>query len=90
MRTTLNIKDDLIERASKLTGIGEKTALVNLGLAMLAERKGEIKEAWRLYDLALDQFTRLRLMSEAEECRQLLGHLSRFVEQTEREGLLSS
>ena len=39
MRTTLNIKDDLIEKASKLTGIGEKTALVNLGLEALISRE---------------------------------------------------
>ncbi|MEJ2662177.1 MAG: type II toxin-antitoxin system VapB family antitoxin [Desulfobacteraceae bacterium] len=32
MRTTLNIEDALIEKASKLTGIMEKTALVRKGL----------------------------------------------------------
>ena len=32
MRTTLNIENDLIEKASKLTGIKEKTSLVRLGL----------------------------------------------------------
>ena len=35
MRTTLNIKDDLIKKASKLTGIREKTNLVKLGLEAL-------------------------------------------------------
>jgi hypothetical protein len=35
MRTTLNIEDSLIERASKLTGINEKTALVRKGLETL-------------------------------------------------------
>jgi len=35
MRTRLNIKDDLIERASQLTGIEEKTILVRLGLEAL-------------------------------------------------------
>jgi len=35
MRTTLNIEDDLIERASKLTGIKEKTSLVRKGLETL-------------------------------------------------------
>ncbi len=35
MRTTLNIKDDLIKKASKLTGIKEKTNLVKLGLEAL-------------------------------------------------------
>lgn len=35
MRTTLNIEDALVERASKLTGIKEKTALVRKGLEAL-------------------------------------------------------
>jgi len=35
MRTTLNIEDALLERASKLTGINEKTALVRKGLETL-------------------------------------------------------
>lgn len=35
MRTTLIIEDALIERASKLTGIQEKTALVRKGLEAL-------------------------------------------------------
>lgn len=35
MRTRLNIKDDLIQRASQLTGIEEKTILVRLGLEAL-------------------------------------------------------
>ncbi|MBN1781014.1 type II toxin-antitoxin system VapB family antitoxin [bacterium] len=39
MRTTLNIEDALINRASKLTGIKEKTALVHLGLEALIARE---------------------------------------------------
>jgi len=35
MRTTLNIEDALVEKASKLTGINEKTALVRKGLEAL-------------------------------------------------------
>ena len=35
MRTTLNIEDRLIEKASQLTGIKEKTYLVKLGLKAL-------------------------------------------------------
>jgi len=35
MRTTLNIKDELIKKASSLTGVKEKTSLVNLGLEAL-------------------------------------------------------
>lgn len=39
MRTTLNIEDQLIEKASKLTGIREKTSLVKLGLEALIARE---------------------------------------------------
>jgi len=35
MRTTLILKDALIDRAAELTGIREKTALVHLGLESL-------------------------------------------------------
>ena len=39
MRTTLNIDEHLLEKASKLTGIQEKTSLVRLGLkALIAEQ----------------------------------------------------
>lgn len=39
MRTTLNIDDQLLEKASQLTGINEKTALVRLGLEALIARE---------------------------------------------------
>jgi Arc/MetJ family transcription regulator len=39
MRTTLNIEDTLVEKASELTGIKEKTALVKLGLEALIARE---------------------------------------------------
>lgn len=39
MRTTLNIEDGLLEKAAKLTGITEKTALVRLGLQALIARE---------------------------------------------------
>ena len=35
MRTTINLNDDLLEKASKLTGINEKTYLVKIGLEAL-------------------------------------------------------
>ena len=42
MRTTLNIEDNLINKASKMTGIKEKTALVKLGLeALIARESGK-------------------------------------------------
>lgn len=39
MRTTLNIDDKILNRASKLTGIKEKTALIRLGLEALISRE---------------------------------------------------
>jgi Arc/MetJ family transcription regulator len=42
MRTTLNIEDNLMEKASKMTGIKGKTALVKLGLeALIARESGK-------------------------------------------------
>ncbi len=38
MKTTLNIDDDLLDRARKLTSIQEKTALVHAGLEALIAR----------------------------------------------------
>ena len=39
MRTTLHIDDRLFDKASKLTGIKEKTSLVRLGLEALIARE---------------------------------------------------
>lgn len=39
MRTTLIIDDQLLARASELTGIKEKTALVRMGLEYLIARE---------------------------------------------------
>ena len=39
MRTTLNIEDELLDKAAKLTGIEEKTSLVRLGLEALIARE---------------------------------------------------
>jgi len=39
MRSTLNIDDDLVERARELSGISEKTALVRMGLKALIARE---------------------------------------------------
>lgn len=52
MRTTLNIEDALIEKASKLTGIKEKTALVRKGLETL---------------ISLESSKRLALLGGSEE-----------------------
>ncbi len=45
MRTTINIEDELIEKASELTGVKEKTALVRLGLQALIARESSIRLA---------------------------------------------
>jgi len=39
MRTTINIDDKILEKASQLTGVKEKTALVRLGLEALIARE---------------------------------------------------
>ncbi|MBN1848769.1 MAG: type II toxin-antitoxin system VapB family antitoxin [Deltaproteobacteria bacterium] len=39
MRTTLNIEDELIEKASRLTGVKEKTFLIKLGLEALIAKE---------------------------------------------------
>jgi len=39
MRTTLNLNDDLVARARRLSGITEKTALVHAGLEALIARE---------------------------------------------------
>lgn len=39
MRTTLNIDDDLLDRAADLTGTREKTALVRIGLQALIRQQ---------------------------------------------------
>lgn len=48
MRTTLNIEDDLLSQAAKLTGVKEKTSLVRLGLEALIAQES----ARRLAQLA--------------------------------------
>ena len=47
MRTTLNIDDELLQKAARLAGIEEKTSLVRLGLEALIARES----ARRLADL---------------------------------------
>ncbi len=39
MRTTLNIDEKTLKKASKLTGVTEKTSLVRLGLEALIARE---------------------------------------------------
>jgi Arc/MetJ family transcription regulator len=39
MRTTLNLDDALVEKARRLTGVNEKTALLHAGLEALIARE---------------------------------------------------
>lgn len=45
MRTTINIDDELIDKASKLTGVNEKTSLVRLGLKALIAKESSMRLA---------------------------------------------
>jgi hypothetical protein len=58
------------------TGAGLKDrAWINYELAGVAEQKGELREARRLCELALEQFTQLGIQSGVQHCQQLLGRL---------------
>jgi Arc/MetJ family transcription regulator len=39
MRTTVNLDDELLGEAQRLTGMGERTALIHAGLRALIERE---------------------------------------------------
>ena len=42
MRTTLNVDDELIAKASELTGVQERTSLIRMGLeALIALKSGQ-------------------------------------------------
>ena len=43
MRTTLNIDDEMLSEASRLTGIKEKTSLVRMGLQALITQESSIR-----------------------------------------------
>jgi len=45
MRTTLNIDETMLSRASELTGVREKTALVKMGLEALIARESAARLA---------------------------------------------
>jgi hypothetical protein len=45
MRTTLNIEDSILSRASELTGVREKTALVRMGLEALIAHQSALRLA---------------------------------------------
>jgi Arc/MetJ family transcription regulator len=45
MRTTLNIDDEILSQAAKLTGVQEKTRLVRMGLEALIARESAARLA---------------------------------------------
>ena len=45
MRTTLNIDEQLLQKAAKLTGLQEKTSLVRLGLEALISKEAALRLA---------------------------------------------
>lgn len=45
MRTTINIDDELLEEARRMTGMTEKTVLVREGLRALVERESACRLA---------------------------------------------
>jgi tetratricopeptide (TPR) repeat protein len=74
-------KLDDVASAEKFLGqalatAGQKdVAWINYYLAVVAEKKGEWREARHLCILALEQFTRLGHKSGVQECQQLLARL---------------
>ena len=54
MRTTLNLDDDLLGEAQRLTGMTERTALIHEGLRALIQRES----AWRLARLGATEPSR--------------------------------
>lgn len=67
MRTTLNIDDDILNKASELTGIKEKTSLVRLGLEALVARES----ARRLADLGGTEKRLQRIPRRRTAARQI-------------------
>jgi Arc/MetJ family transcription regulator len=45
MRTTLNLDDELLDEARRLTGVEERTALIHAGLRALIERESAARLA---------------------------------------------
>lgn len=45
MRTTLNLDDQLLAEAHRLTGMAERTALIHAGLRALIQRESAIRLA---------------------------------------------
>jgi Arc/MetJ family transcription regulator len=56
MRTTLNINDDLISESLKLSGIANKTKIIELALSDFVRKlkREKIKESYGKLDLKVD------------------------------------
>lgn len=57
MRATIIIKEDLLAKASALTGVKEKTAFVHMGLEALICIKRRLKWFWELKALLFGWLT---------------------------------
>ncbi len=60
---------------AQVTAGQKDMAWINYELAVIAEKKGDLQEAWRLCALALEQSIHLGLKGVAQECRDLLARL---------------
>jgi len=73
MRTTLNINNDLIKESMKLSGISNKTKIIELALVDFVRKfkRGRIKESCRKLKLKMDIIKlREKELDEWIFCRQ--------------------
>jgi tetratricopeptide (TPR) repeat protein len=68
------LAEEFLSQALETAG-PKDVALVNYGLARVARRKGEVQEAWRLCELALQQYTRLGRERGVQRCQKFLDRL---------------
>ena len=69
MRTTLNINDEMLKKASSLTGIKEKTSLIRHALENLISSES----AKRLARLAVSE-NKLRPIQRRRSAHELINH----------------
>jgi len=68
------LAEDFLSQALEIAG-PKDLALVNYGRARVAKRKGEMQEARRLCELALEQYARLGREGRKRQCQRFLDHL---------------
>jgi tetratricopeptide (TPR) repeat protein len=79
------LAEELLIQALEIAG-PKDLAWVNYGLALVAERKGEVQEARRLGELASEQYTRLGREGGVRRCQKLLNRLpQKTVDPTDHE-----